>query len=269
MTITGREVVERIRHDAADRGFAWADETIDTRKAGDLDRPVHGIATTWMATSDALRRAVDAGCDLVISHEPTFWDHFDVAPIVGPRAAWDEKNAWISEHGVTVWRYHDHHHATFPHDPVMGAFFERVGWSGRDDGRGFRGLVRLDPVPLRDLAADLARRLGTDAIRLVGDPDELVRTIGFGGHDVATAMPSIPDADLILIGEVREWDGFEYFRDATRLGQAKALVAIPHGSLETWGSMTLAGALDALIPEVPVVAVEAPQPFALHRLGAR
>jgi len=56
---------------------AWVDQsrTVDTVKAGDPDRPVRTAAVGWIASIENLRRAVELGCDLFVTHEPTFWQH--------------------------------------------------------------------------------------------------------------------------------------------------------------------------------------------------
>ena len=46
-------------------------------KAGNPDTPVKGIATTFMATLDVLQRSAAAGKNLIVTHEPTFWNHQD------------------------------------------------------------------------------------------------------------------------------------------------------------------------------------------------
>ena len=52
-------------------------DTVDTIKAGDPNREVKRIATCLTATPDVLRAAREWGADLLITHEPTFYDHFD------------------------------------------------------------------------------------------------------------------------------------------------------------------------------------------------
>ena len=39
--------------------------------------PVKGIAVGWMSYFDSLRRAVALGCNLFVTHEPTYYDHLD------------------------------------------------------------------------------------------------------------------------------------------------------------------------------------------------
>src|SRR5882672_474793 len=72
--LTARDVVQRIQQNI---GVPWTEPTVDTFKDGDPATPVTGIAVTMMATFDVLQRAAARGANLVITHEPTFYDHFD------------------------------------------------------------------------------------------------------------------------------------------------------------------------------------------------
>jgi NIF3 (NGG1p interacting factor 3) protein len=72
--IIAREVISRIQ---ARVGVPWQTETVDTFKAGNPDETVTGIAVTMMATMDVLERAAASGKNLVITHEPTFYNHLD------------------------------------------------------------------------------------------------------------------------------------------------------------------------------------------------
>ena len=51
------------------------DATVDTIKAGDPNKEISSVAVGWMSTLDNLRLAHEKGCDLFITHEPTFWHH--------------------------------------------------------------------------------------------------------------------------------------------------------------------------------------------------
>ncbi len=72
--LTARQVIDKIRENL---GVAWREPTVDTIKAGNPDAPVRGIATTVMATLDVLQRAAAQGKNLIITHEPTFYNHED------------------------------------------------------------------------------------------------------------------------------------------------------------------------------------------------
>ena len=73
-SITARQVVERIKVKVT---CPWAERTNDTFKAGDPDTEVTGIAVTFMATYDVLKRASRAGCNFIITHEPTYYHGAD------------------------------------------------------------------------------------------------------------------------------------------------------------------------------------------------
>lgn len=264
-SITGRDVVERIVADIERRGFAWDAETIDGFKAGDPDRPVRGIASTWMATQETLAAAVAVGCDLVVTHEPTFWDHFETPPAGAAHPWYRTKRDWIASRGTTIWRFHDHHHMAFPRDPVLDAFFDRLGWLPGTSGNSVTARTELPPVRLGDLARQMSAALGTRVVRVIGAPTQVVSRIGYGIHDLASALDAARDCDVVVVGELREWDAFEYFRDAGALGRDVALIVISHAALETWGSTALVPWLAQLVPEIPVRSVLAPEPYVLRR----
>ena len=79
-SLTARQVLERIK---TNMGVPWMEQTVDTFKDGDPETPVTGVAVTMMATLDVLKRAADAGANLVITHEPTFYDHTDRLETLG------------------------------------------------------------------------------------------------------------------------------------------------------------------------------------------
>ena len=109
--LTAREVIARIQTHV---GIPWQQETVDTFKAGNPDTEVRGIAVTMMATLDVLQRAVAAGQNLIITHEPTFYNHLDKPELEESDPVLAAKRAFIQEHGLVVWRFHDHWHRMKP-----------------------------------------------------------------------------------------------------------------------------------------------------------
>ena len=53
------------------------EETVDTVKCGDPTQPVSGIVTTFLASYDVIKTAIELGANFIITHEPTFYDHPD------------------------------------------------------------------------------------------------------------------------------------------------------------------------------------------------
>ncbi|GAA4168114.1 Nif3-like dinuclear metal center hexameric protein [Gryllotalpicola koreensis] len=260
--LTAQQITDRIRADVESRGFSWADATVDTFKVGDPGTVVTGIASSWMATSDVIAAAAAAGCNLLISHEPTFWNHLDNLP--APEAhdeVYAEKMRLIEETGMVIWRFHDHNHFGFTRDPVFDALLDRLGFLPDTEGNSLYATTMVPGIPLSELAVRVEEALGTQNVRVIGDPAMPVHTVGYGGHTLDSCILWRDPADVTIVGEVREWDTFEYYRDAATLGVPRALIVIAHRQLETWGADALAGWLTELIPEVPVHAIDAVEPF--------
>ncbi len=51
--------------------------TVDVIKVGDPQTKVTGIVTCMFATMDVLKKAVEMNCNLIIAHEPLFYNHLD------------------------------------------------------------------------------------------------------------------------------------------------------------------------------------------------
>ena len=72
--LTAGEIINRIRTNVT---CEWSDETVDTYKSGGSDDEITGVATTFLSNLDVLKRAKAQGLNMVITHEPTFYNHFD------------------------------------------------------------------------------------------------------------------------------------------------------------------------------------------------
>ncbi len=125
-TISAQQIIDRIQKEV---GVPWRAQTVDTFKAGDPHTPVTGVAVTMMATLDVLQRAAAAGENLVITHEPTFYSHLDgIADLEKQNdPVWAAKEAFIREHHMVVWRFHDHWHMRKP-DGIQLGMTKALGW---------------------------------------------------------------------------------------------------------------------------------------------
>ena len=122
---TAREVIAEIQKQV---GVEWHADQVSTFKAGNPDTPVTGIAITMMATMDVLQRASAKGLNLVITHEPTFYDRSRHARRnVGERSCLGGERAFIEKHGMVVWRFHDHWHLRHP-DGIEVGTVHALGW---------------------------------------------------------------------------------------------------------------------------------------------
>src|SRR5712692_1345181 len=124
--LTAHDVVERVKQNI---GVPWTEPTVDTFKDGDSTTRVTGVAVTMMATFEVLERAAAGGANLVITHEPTFYDHLDKLDVL--EAEHDSvtavKRDFIRRHHMVVVRMHDHWHRRHP-EPMATALSHKLGW---------------------------------------------------------------------------------------------------------------------------------------------
>lgn len=260
--LTARAVVERIKQNI---GVPWTEPTVDTFKDGDPATPVTGIAVTMMATFDVLRRAAARGANLVITHEPTFYDHFDKLDVL--EAEQDSvtavKRAFIREHRMVVVRMHDHWHRRRP-EPMSVSLARVLGWD-RYRSAESEFLYRVPETTLAELTATIRRRLPAPTLRVVGDSGLRVTKIGLSpgaaGFDTHRKLLQQDDVEVLVIGEAREWETVEYVADAVTVGRKKALIILGHIPSEQDGMKEFTRWLGTFVKEVPVTFVPAADPF--------
>ena len=258
-TLTAREVVARIRQNV---GVPWHTPTADEFKVGDPDAPITGITTTFMSTLDVLKQSAAAGNNFIITHEPTFWSANDQVASLREDRLYRVKLKFIEDNKLVIWRFHDHWHAHRP-DGIFAGWNKAVGWE-RYAGSGSKPFALVYEIPaasLENVAEQLASKLNVKSTRLVGDPGLMIRRVGIGGHYITQAMELLPQVDLLLMFECRDWEAAEYVRDAVAAGQQKALIQLPHEGGEEAGMDECARWLREFVSEVPIKFVPSGDPF--------
>jgi len=71
---TASSVIELI---IKNTGASTLTKTVDVIKEGDPQTQIKGIITTMFATTDVLKKAVELNCNLIIAHEPLYYNHLD------------------------------------------------------------------------------------------------------------------------------------------------------------------------------------------------
>jgi len=261
--LTAREVITRIQQHV---GVPWRSDTVDTFKAGNPDTPVTGIAVTMMATLDVLQRAAASGNNLIITHEPTFYDHLDKTDQL-PEKENDQvlaaKRQFIEKHGLVIWRFHDHWHARNP-DGIEAGMVHALGWEKFQDPHN-QYLFAIPETTLEKLAAVIKRQLGIHVMRVVGVPDLRVTKValapgaaGFSRHAEALEMTAV---QTLVIGEAHEWETVEYVVDAVTEGKQKSLIILSHIPSEQAGMEECTRWLKTFLIEVAIQFVPASEPF--------
>jgi putative NIF3 family GTP cyclohydrolase 1 type 2 len=243
-SLTAQQLAERIQRNL---GAPW-------QPPGDLTTPVKGIATTAMATMDVLTRAAKANINLIVTLEPTFFGHLDAQPASNPNdPVYLAKKTFIEKSALMVWRFTDPWRARKP-DPFATGLANTLDWRKHqvaDDVLHYD----LPAGTLAALAKTLQQRLKARAgIRVLGDPQTRIRRVALlpGISPLAATMKNLPDADVIVAGETREWESVEYAADTVASGQKKGFVMLGRILSEDPGMKVCAEWLKALAPEVPV-----------------
>lgn len=259
---TAQAVIDRIQKNV---GVPWSAPTVDTFKAGDPNTPITGIAVTMMATLDVIQRAAASGKNLVITHEPTFYSHLDQTADLEKHndAVLAEKQAFIRDHHMVVWRFHDHWHRRKP-DGIQFGMMHALGWEKFQDPSNAH-LFTIPETTLEGLATSVKSKLDIVALRVVGDPTMRLTKVamlpGAGGSAGQIRMLERDDVEALLIGEVPEWETVEYAADAATEHRHKALLLLTHIPSEQAGMEECARWLKTFVSEVPIEFVPARQPF--------
>lgn len=257
--ITARQVIERIQKHV---GVEWRKETVDTFKIGNPDTIVKGIATSFSATLDVCQRAHAAGKNLIIVHEPTFYNHNDeTASLTGE--VYETKRNFIEKNGLVVWRFHDHWHARQP-DGVFTGMTAALGWEKYLSPEKRHQFI-LPATTLTKLVQSMQTSLKAAAPRVIGDPQLPVRRValmpGFNNFPGIKRALDSSDIDVVVIGETREWEAIEYARDVNTAGKKKGLIVLGHVPSEENGMEECAKWLKTFIPEVPIQYLPGGDPF--------
>lgn len=260
--VSARKIVDLIQQHL---GVQLPPATVDTFKAGNPDTRVTGIAVTMMATFDVLERAAASGDNLIITHEPAFYNHQDTTSQLEKQAdpVLAEKQKFIADHHLVVWRFHDGWHARNP-DGILLGMTRALGWQ-QFQNVDQKNLFTLPETTVTSLASEVKRKLDIQVLRVVGDPAMKLTKVAFlpgaAGSARQIAILERPDVEALLIGETPEWETVEYVADAVSEGKGKALLTLGHIRSEQEGMRECADWLQSFISGVRVAFLPAKEPF--------
>lgn len=258
-SLTARDVDSHMRN--IGHWVDW-DRTCDTFKAGDPDTAVEAIAVSWMSTMAALAEAHRRGCQLFITHEPTFYSHMDDDPAFEGDACTREKRAFLADTGIVVYRCHDVWDRQ-PEDGILDRWAACLALTARPVAeQAFMRVVPIEPTTAGTVARQVIRRVGSfgqPAALLVGDPARTVSKVGIGTGAITSARDfHALGADLGIVTELIWW------RDARWAGDSGfPLVVVDHTVSEEPGMMGLAEYLRRQFPRARVEYIPTGCPFRL------
>ena len=171
------------------------------------------------------------------------------------------KNEFITRNNLVVFRLSDHWRQTRP-DPLGGhrgcAPVVQVSVCGRSP------TLRNTSAYAGRAGEPCQKRLRSrGGIRVIGDPRTMMRRVGLlpGTTPIQAALRMLPNVDVIVAGEVREWESVEYVRDKVFSGEKKGLILVGRIVSEEPGMEVCANWLKTFVPEVPIRHVSAGDPY--------
>ena len=229
--------------------------TVDTLKAGSRDIVVAGIVTTMFPTVDVIRKTIELGANFIICHEPTFYNHVDDVSWLQNDEVYQFKADLLKKHNIAIWRNHDYIHSIRP-DGVTTGVVAKLGWKNYQNGPN----TFLFPVTtLGALIDQLKQKLETPQVRFIGDLNQSIKNVllmpgAAGGMAQIKAIEKY-QPDVLVCGEISEWETAEYVRDARAEGRSIALVVTGHIPSEEAGSVFMAEWLEQRLNHVKITHV--------------
>jgi putative NIF3 family GTP cyclohydrolase 1 type 2 len=232
-------------------------QTVDTIKAGDVNREVSGIVTTMFATVDVIRQAAALGANFIIAHEPTFYNHTDDTGWLADDEVFRYKMDLLNKHKIVVWRNHDYIHSHKP-DGVVTGVLQALDWIPYQHAVN-PWLINIPPASLQSVINHCKSRLHISRVQYIGDmSDQCKRVVmipGAAGGRVHITAIQKEKPDLFICGEINEWETSEYIRDLRDSGSTTSLLILGHSLSEEPGSEWLMKWLQLKLPSVKITHV--------------
>jgi putative NIF3 family GTP cyclohydrolase 1 type 2 len=241
-------------------------DTVDVIKLGDAQQNLTGIVVTFLATCDVIEQAIQLGANLIITHEPIFYNHRDSTDWLRDHPAYLAKRRLVEENRLVIWRFHDYLHSLLPDSTVMG-LIQALNWENNQSPEQ-PYICHIQPITLLELGQLIKKQLSLPTIRAVGDIKMRCERVGVlpGFPPAEFQIGSLGNAniDVLITGEIHEWEVSEYVRDATHLGYPKGLIVIGHAASEEPGMQWIIPWLEEHLPNVAIRFVPIGNPF--HQL---
>ena len=241
---------------------------------GSGDTPVTGIMIATVPNLAVLRQAVATRCNLILSAEAPLYSRplpADANPFAKAGAqrllaepTYKAKAAFIAQHKLTVYRLPTRSDEPSPsaYAPLFTAHLART--MGLTAVAGQPWFFTTTPITLGTLVGRAQTAVGAHGgLRVIGDLAMPVRKVCVvpGTAEVVSTLTHLRQADVLVAGDLREWEIVPYVADSRAAGHPKGLLALGRILSEQPGARALAAALKAAHPSLPVSFVPHADPF--------
>ena len=239
------------------------EKTVDNIKAGNVNQVVTGIVTTMFATNEVIEKTAAAGANFIIAHEPTFYNHADDTTWLQTDPVYMHKRELLQQHNITVWRCHDYIHAHKPDGIQMGVL-QALGWDKYYDATTPYAFT-IPTTTLGEIIELVKRKLGIAHVRMMGNKAQncsrIVLAPGAAGGRLQISTLQKEKPDLLICGELSEWETPEYLRDARHMGIKTGLIVLGHAVSEEPGLRWLQQWLQPQLPGIKITHIPSGGPL--------
>jgi len=257
------KAIEINQHFLSKAPWVTPGKTVDRIIAGDPEKDVRRCAVTWISSLSACRAAVERGADLLITHEPTFYDHWDQDDVDEELEGVRRKRAFLEETGLVILRNHDVWDR-FPDYGIPWAWarFLELGEVPARTGPGGVHRYDISPEPFGEFIKRVSSRtaqLGEPVLQVLGDPAKEVSRIGIGtgcGCSVGAYMHIGCDCSIVCDDGTSYWRELQLAEDTEHPELQLAedtehpVIRVNHGTSEEPGMMTMARYINENLPGV-------------------
>ena len=237
--------------------------TVDTLKSGSRETVVKGIVTTMFPTLEVIQKTIDLDANFIIVHEPSFYNHLDETKWLEQDEIYRYKKALLEKHNIAIWRNHDYIHRHDP-DGVLEGVVSQLGWKSYADKIN-KNIFSIPSIGLQGLIQHVKTRLNITMVRYIGDLSQPCKKIallpGAAGGRRQIELIGSTKPDVLICGELQEWETAEYIRDAQTKGQKTALIILGHAVSEEPGAAYLASWLKNKLPGMNVTHIASNNPL--------
>jgi putative NIF3 family GTP cyclohydrolase 1 type 2 len=241
--------------------------TVDRFIIGDPSTVIRKIGTCWMSNWETCRKAVESGVNVLITHEPTFYTHWDLdekagdyysSPAYTKQLYLDQvekKKKWINANKLVIIRNHDTLDA-LKDKGIPFALGNFLGFSNKDiiNSRTYYNVYKTDKQTASAFAKKVASKLaelGQPGVAFYGDKDRMISSVGVGTGCICDPMEFAdlkPDLFIAIDDVVRTWTQTAYAADT-----GDPLIVINHGTSEEMGMRSLNEIIKGQFPGIEIV----------------
>lgn len=237
---------------------------------GDAAAELNGITTCFAPSMAVMRNAVAKGHNLILcdAHPLFSYDVLgsqlgDTQARLNGSAIVQAKRRFMADNQLAVFRMRTAWNTAMPSAGAQ-AMADALGFGGAAATSGDGAINTVSPRKIADILHGISTR-GVDGVRLMGRSDRMVKHIAFANGMVsvprAQKLLSDPAIDLVIAGEVKEWEGGPYFEDAIAMGRLAGLVLTGLAPSMTPQATLMAALVSRTLPKVAVTAAAAITPL--------